>query len=366
MTDDFEGGPGLTARPPLFPDPAVLVVRETHGDRTYCERSLCPLHEGRKSGPLSGSHRAMRSWKYLVLALAFAMAPSVSVTAQTPAQQPASAQPAPSKAYRSIPDDNLAYPVLITVKTASAASSGSGFFLNTGKALYLVTAKHVLYNQRPTKDDQLWEAHILAYSKDIATNDATNKADLDLFSLEKSGNLKPHPQQDVAVIKIASVEASQETSQQVRFKSTPVAGVRFTEMAPSGVLGVDLKDVLKLSNVLIGNEVILFGYPTSLGLAERPQLDPYRPLLRRGMVAGINPSLKSIILDCPVYYGNSGGPVIEVDRYNVFQEHFSLLGVIVEFVPFVDQGKNFLSLSNSGYSVVVPMDFVLELVNTGS
>jgi hypothetical protein len=46
-------------------------------------------------------------------------------------------------AQRAIPDDNLAYPVLITLGNGS---SGSGFFLNTSDAVYLVTAKHVLFN----------------------------------------------------------------------------------------------------------------------------------------------------------------------------------------------------------------------------
>src|ERR1035437_6546772 len=47
-------------------------------------------------------------------------------------------------AQRAIPDDNLAYPVLISVGNGS---SGSGFFLNTNNAVYLVTSKHVLFNQ---------------------------------------------------------------------------------------------------------------------------------------------------------------------------------------------------------------------------
>jgi hypothetical protein len=37
-------------------------------------------------------------------------------------------------ANRAIPDDNLAYPVLITLKNGS---TGSGFFVNTGRAVYL-------------------------------------------------------------------------------------------------------------------------------------------------------------------------------------------------------------------------------------
>lgn len=53
-----------------------------------------------------------------------------------PAQQPA------VKAIRALPDDNLAYPVLITLKN----STGSGFYVNTNTGMYLVTAKHVLFD----------------------------------------------------------------------------------------------------------------------------------------------------------------------------------------------------------------------------
>jgi hypothetical protein len=50
----------------------------------------------------------------------------------------------PAFAERAIPDDNLAYPVLIIVKTAKVSSTGSGVYLNTEDAVYLLTARHVL------------------------------------------------------------------------------------------------------------------------------------------------------------------------------------------------------------------------------
>ena len=43
---------------------------------------------------------------------------------------------------RDIPDDNLAYPVLISRDNKGVAS---GFYLNNGKEVYFVTAKHVLF-----------------------------------------------------------------------------------------------------------------------------------------------------------------------------------------------------------------------------
>ena len=119
--------------------------------------------------------------------------------------------------------------------------------------------------------------------------------------------------------------------------------------------------------MLVANDVLLFGYPTSLGIQGSPQLDNLRPLLRRGIVAGLNPRVQSIIIDCPSYPGNSGGPVVEADR-ETFRATFSVIGVVSEFVPFAEKSVNYpipyqnVNISNSGYTIVTPMDFVLELV----
>jgi hypothetical protein len=72
--------------------------------------------------------------------------------------------------------------------------------------------------------------------------------------------------------------------------------------------------VKTFDQVLIGNDVIMYGYPTSLGLANILQLNPDRPLLRKGIVAGKNLQQHTLILDCPIYQGNSGGPIFEIDR----------------------------------------------------
>jgi hypothetical protein len=77
-------------------------------------------------------------------------------------------------------------------------------------------------------------------------------------------------------------------------------------------------------------------------------------------VAGQNLEKRSIVLDCPVYPGNSGGPAIEVDPEGLGYR-LRVVGVVSEFVPFADSAKYISMLSNSGYSIATPMDFVLEL-----
>ena len=48
-------------------------------------------------------------------------------------------------ARRDIPDDNLAYPVLFVSSVGTKTKTGSGFYMNTDKSIYFVTARHVLY-----------------------------------------------------------------------------------------------------------------------------------------------------------------------------------------------------------------------------
>jgi hypothetical protein len=263
-------------------------------------------------------------------------------------------------AQRAIPDDNLAYPVLITLKNGG---TGSGFYLNTGKEIYLATAKHVLFDPATQRLRDV-ALELLPYSKD-PSDSTRNLFTLDLSVLQNEGNIKPHTSEDVAVVRVSTTPENftlgkAGTKAGLMF---PVPGATPKEIAKGGALSVDSDNVKPFERVLAGNDVIVFGYPTSLGLQQLPQIDVHRPLLRKGIVAGTNPQNRSIILDCPSYFGNSGGPVVELDR-EAFTTHFTVIGVILQWVPFADTGRSntFAILSNSGYSIAAPMDFVLDLV----
>jgi Trypsin-like peptidase domain len=286
-------------------------------------------------------------------------------------------------ADRAIPEDNLAYPVLIVFP----GGTGSGFYLNANNAMYLVTAKHVLFYVDPiSKKEKLRDGPVnaLSYSKDRADS-RRNILNLNLAALNAAGYIKSHATEDVAVIKVATILSQPVTDspQQQKVEVLPpqnelpkvqprtislLFGITFQEMA-TGIVGVDVSQGIKtFDQVGIGNEVVMFGYPTSLALEPDPKIDFSRPLLRKEIVAGENPAQHSIILDCPSYQGDSGGPILEVER-GFPQINYRIIGVMVSFVPFADtwQSERFPNLhnktwQNSGYSVAVPMDFVLELI----
>jgi hypothetical protein len=287
----------------------------------------------------------MTPWNRSLLVLAIVVIPAVL----------------PAKAQRALPDDNLAYPVLIAFK----GSTGSGFFLNVNGAVFLITAKHVLFdpNTQKLRENQ---TELLSYSKD-PSDQKNNLIALDFEALQAENAIKTHTVQDVVVVKIGDIKEvelpSKDPSEPKHQAIEPLMGVIFEKNANLGIVGVSIENVKTFDQVLIGNDVLVFGYPTSLGLQAQPQLDLHRPLLRKGIVAGQNLQRKSIVLDCPVYQGNSDGPVIQVESKNLLEKHFSVIGVIGEFVPFVDQGQRstFITLNNSGYSIATPMDFVMEL-----
>jgi hypothetical protein len=131
---------------------------------------------------------------------------------------------------------------------------------------------------------------------------------------------------------------------------------------PLGTVGVSREGAKTLDQVIVGNDVMMFGYPTSLGLQQIPEIDPFRPLLRKGIVAGKNLQRRSLVLDCPAYFGNSGGPVFEIDR-GPLQTSFHLIGIVKKYVPFTaTDARTFMMQTNSGYSVATPLDAVLQLI----
>jgi len=255
-----------------------------------------------------------------------------------------------AQAQRAIPDDHLSFPVALLVTDGSTVILGTGFFFNAAKGQYLVTAKHVLFS-KDGEGDVRPRLEIRGYGKD--QKDTTPlRIEVDLDGLSQRGLVSRDSLQDIAVVRLGE-HVPDDPNRQVR---TAVPGVNFLSTPRSAILGIPPHFIKLFDDVLVSNQVFVFGYPKSLGLLN--QLDHARPLLRVGIVAGKNQQTRTIIIDCPVYPGNSGGPVIEVEprgSINVFKA----IGVVTQFVPGTIDGKNIV---NSGYAVVAPMDRVLETV----
>ncbi len=288
---------------------------------------------------------------------------------------------------RAIPDDNLAYPVLINLTDCSNVTSiqGTGFFMVAKSVVYLVTARHVLFNASvnpaPNQPRPLLckKGELMSYSKDPKETQM-NRFSLDLEALNANGAVQAHSIHDVAVVRVATTMPAISPSANPSPSPSPspttlpanaslikvIPGVMLTQSAPSGILSVSSDVVGKFDDVLTANDIYVLGYPTSIGLQQAPQINYSAPLLRRGIIAGINSNNKTVVLDCMTFHGNSGGPVVEV-IHEQFRNRFLIVGIVSQYIPlqetWVNATQNYLNVQyyNSGYSVAEPMDSVLEL-----
>ncbi|MFC1592663.1 serine protease [Candidatus Omnitrophota bacterium] len=257
-----------------------------------------------------------------------------------------------AEARRVIPDNNLRYPIHVTL---GDGSKGSGFYFRHDNRVYFVTARHVLFEKDKNNFILIsTKADLLSYSPDLAIDDPT-EIELNLDKLNNNGLIKYDKFHDVAIVKIAE-------------NNNYIDGVTLKTIG-GAIISASTKFMKKFDEVLIGNNVYIFGYPTSLGIKQLPQIDYKRPLLRKGIIAGVNKKKQTIIIDAPTYFGNSGGPVIEAEQVDALNYRFCVIGLVSEIVPFAEEWINKqyrfsnLQIENSGYSVVVPMDKILELMN---
>ncbi|MDK9740247.1 trypsin-like peptidase domain-containing protein [Vibrio sp. D404a] len=254
---------------------------------------------------------------------------------------------------------NLGYPVRLV---RSDGGSGTGFYVFKDNFIYLVTAKHVFFHDSGALKGDSCLAR--SYSEDWVEDDYT-ELKLNLDYLLKNGSLKAHSTQDVCAIKLAVSAGGQ-------VYPLGMAGreVEILNKNQYGVVHIDHASCPKrFDEVELANDVFMMGYPSSIGtLAE--QFNREMPLLRKGIVAGKWNEKKSIIVECPSYPGNSGGPVIELD-YVENKPCYKLIGVVSELIPVdehwrkqqVHADAQWARVAHSGYSAVVAYDFVEELMD---
>lgn len=241
-------------------------------------------------------------------------------------------------------------------------SKGSGFFLvDSLDAVYFITAKHVIVKSVDGKKITFYntEMKVFWYPYD-AESDNQDSIYINVLHLYNNNDIYISSQ-DAIAFKIGKFIIIND-----KLKIEYTAGVNGFS---TNKLVRTLKDtVVNLyEDCCIGNEVLLIGYPIALGLSKSAQYNFSRPLLRKGWIAGKNKSIKTLVIDCPSYGGNSGSPIFErID--SVSASSYKLVGICTEFIPydetwFDNKGRAIHSQrSNSGYSIVLSMDHVLDLI----
>jgi|SRR3990172_5396665 len=250
-------------------------------------------------------------------------------------------------------------------------SLGSGVLYNDSTNIFLITARHVLFDELKTK---VGEKNITTYQFKGDTLKMLcygfNSKTTDLMSGEYTFSINElikmklvmlSYDNDIAVIHVAKFgQDKKDKSREVIW----MVDMPITDDSTS--MDIYTTDrTFELRNIQPGSDIFIFGYPVSLGTQK--QFDVERPLLRRGIIAGRNFNNRTLILDCTIYQGNSGGPVM-MAKPILDATRYYLVGIVTEWIPFVDtlESKSFgyknIIAENSGLSVAVSIDEALQLI----
>lgn len=260
--------------------------------------------------------------------------------------------PLPGQAY--LPEDNLAYPVRVLIE----GGGGTGFFVRRERELFLVTARHVLFDVRTGRLHSR-DVTLRALSKDVKEA-AVTVMHVNAAQLQESQHIRDDDVRDVAVLRIGTLRPD-------RLDTIP--GVVVSETSRGGIIVAPFNYLTRYADVDVSSQVFMLGYP-SIGVGGIAQIDSSRPLVRGGIVAGLNTAVKTIIIDAPVNHGNSGGPVVQLSRAN----RLRIIGIATQFVPVPEdvlplkpsespETRSMLALGNSGYGVVASADAIIDLIS---
>lgn len=241
----------------------------------------------------------------------------------------------------------------VLIQTSSG--SGSGFYIEdtSRKFICLITACHVLMDlQKQTlySDTSLF----ICYKKN-SQRDSRDSFKVSLLSAYINGMLKYDIINDVAVIKFAVT--NNRAINYLPFVSKITSASTYLNR-------FEIHQVKRIADLETMADIYTIGYPKSLSL--NTNFDYNRPLIRHGILAGIDIMKNRIIADCPTYQGNSGGMVFELNK---FSGEIFLIGLVSQFVPFEEHWKNEAygyyntNVYNSGYTVVAPIDAILRQIN---
>jgi hypothetical protein len=259
--------------------------------------------------------------------------------------------------------DNFSYSVLLSINEGK--SKGSGFRLKYKDYNFLVSAKHVFFDG----DNKIYGDILIANcpSSPLGKGKVMFQFDLTTAKIFSSDSA------DVCIVLIGKnhhydsthIPLMLDAEEHKRQSSLELENyVIIAEKTADYITSVDIEATRSLGEIGIANEVYLMGYPTSLGLTESKYFDVSKPLIRKGIVSGVNIKEQTFIIDCPSYQGNSGGPIVEQGE----DGYFRVIGLVSQYIPYEttwynnrERIKN-IEIANSGFSVCVPFDKVVELI----
>lgn len=265
------------------------------------------------------------------------------------------------------PLDNLDLAVIINLD--NGLSLGSGFRLKYEGFNFLVSAKHVLYNEK----DQL-RGTLLNFSTPTIIDKEKKTLTFEI-NLEEAKKFYSKTHDVCAVLLGRNIDVDISViPKELRHRIVPGTKPQIFEPEPYLILPVDSgivnmgsfkqENTRNFDSIIIGNDVYIVGYPASLMLENDDIFDTLTPLIRKGIVAGKNNKNDMIIIDCASYPGNSGGPIFEQTEDN----YFYVVGLVSRYIPFKIEWRNnreklsHIEYHNSGYTAGVSMKPIYNLL----
>lgn len=262
--------------------------------------------------------------------------------------------PKPSFAQKnSVFEEILAQAVLIQTDSGT----GSAFLYKYGEYLYLITARHVIVDKEDSASSTI-TATLYPHGP-VCSNPIEFSVDLE--KAQSKGVIRFGTSHDFIFIELGKMKGPIPLFEDyVKILTKPFYLPKFL---PQGAF-------TNLDSLGVGEEVFLFGYPTSL--ASLDQFDFKRPIMRTGTIAGRScankgdrPTEYRVLIDARVDHGMSGGFVMIKTNAG----KYSLIGIMIELVPWVkeytkvEDSEIKINFENSGLSVVLSFDTIVYAID---
>jgi S1-C subfamily serine protease len=250
-------------------------------------------------------------------------------------------------------------PRTVSVLIETPTNRGSGVVINASNSLYLVTARHVLFSEDLPYRLRAQRCLVTAYTIGTSNRSEQLHFSIDLLHLYANDDVKFSTNHDVAMVRI---EAKVGDGSPAVYN---LEGVRFLQ-TNMNIVAFNTENYRKYSDVQLGQDVFLVGFPLSLTERMAGILDPTIPMIRRGVVSQINDVCTNIIVDSAVYKGNSGRPVLYLDHPAFGVNRLQLIGIATAYLFSEEEVESTNKISgvvkvNSGYSIVEPIDIALDM-----
>lgn len=215
-------------------------------------------------------------------------------------------------------------------------SRGSCFVVEHGGGLYVVTAYHVLYNP---DGSLICGDGTLFFSNQETDNNNNLYVNITFAQID----IRVSPEDDLALFRYDT-------------NSDFIAETRGNDIK---LIPISLTS--KAENELWTSMVYILGFPTSLRIDA-----PFdtKPMAASGVVSAYDRAKSSFIVNAPVYYGNSGCPVLRVQDGTV-----EIVGIVQRLVMFNLEWKNpyerelsRLDWHNSGYTLCLHASKIQQLL----